>query len=123
MKCANCGRDFEDTLEECPHCHGGRDVADWPARMRKKFTDRETPAGEPPPTNLVLAILTALCCCMPLGVVAIVYAAMAEGNVGSGDYAAARRNAAQASNYITWGVILGILGCVAAVVLSIAGQR
>ena len=37
------------------------------------------PMGAPPPNNLVWAILSTLFCCLPLGIVSIVYAAQVNG--------------------------------------------
>jgi hypothetical protein len=59
------------------------------------------PAGAIPPLNapatppasvpnyLVQAILCTLCCCLPFGIVAIVYAAQVNGKLQAGDYAGA----------------------------------
>ncbi len=38
------------------------------------------------PNNLVWAILATLCCCLPAGIVAIVYAAQVDGKLAAGDY-------------------------------------
>ncbi|WP_367347519.1 CD225/dispanin family protein [Stenotrophomonas bentonitica] len=56
-----------------------------------------TPSGVVVPNNLVWAILTTLFCCLPLGVVSIVYAAQVDGRRAAGDvagaYAASRKAA------------------------------
>jgi hypothetical protein len=44
------------------------------------------------PTYLVQAILVTCLCCMPFGVVAIVYAAQASSKISAGDYAGARQS-------------------------------
>jgi Interferon-induced transmembrane protein len=41
------------------------------------------------PNYLVWAILATLCCCLPAGIVAIVYAAQVDGKLEAGDYAGA----------------------------------
>jgi Interferon-induced transmembrane protein len=41
------------------------------------------------PNHLIWAILSTVFCCMPAGIVAIVYAAQVEGKAASGDYEAA----------------------------------
>ncbi len=54
------------------------------------------PAGITPtvpatvPNYLVQAILCTLCCCLPFGIVAIVYAAQVNGKLQAGDYAGAQ---------------------------------
>ena len=57
------------------------------------------PAGgstEYVPNNLVWAILTTLFCCLPLGMVSIVYAARVDGKRAAGDLAGARESADKA---------------------------
>ncbi|MBB1062150.1 CD225/dispanin family protein [Marilutibacter spongiae] len=57
------------------------------------------PHGEYVPNNLVWAILTTLFCCMPLGIVSIVYAARVDGLRAAGDIAGARSAADSARNW------------------------
>ncbi len=49
--------------------------------------------------NLVWAILSTLLCCMPLGIVSIVYAARVDGKLAAGDIAGARADARLAANW------------------------
>lgn len=49
--------------------------------------DRSAPGSVP--NYLVPAILTTIFCCLPFGVVAIVYAAQVDGRLMAGDYAGA----------------------------------
>ena len=62
---------------------------------------RGSPVG-PVPNHLPKAILSTLCCCLPLGVVAIVYAAQVQGHADAGN-ADAAWNASR--NADTWGNI------------------
>lgn len=48
------------------------------------------------PNNLVWAILTTLFCCLPLGIVSIVYATQVDGKRAAGDLAGAREAADKA---------------------------
>jgi hypothetical protein len=106
--CRNCGLEYDEDLTECPHCHGAN-PADWPARMREKFADESPPKGPPPATHLVWAILVCLFCCMPFGIIAVVYAAMAQANIESKDYRAAARNADRAMPWILLGMLLSAI--------------
>ena len=47
--------------------------------------------GAPPPNYLVWAILTTIFCCLPFGIVSIVFAAQVNGKYAGGDYAGAAR--------------------------------
>ena len=60
-----------------------------------------------PDNNLVWAILSTLFCCLPFGIVAIVYAAKVDGLWNSGDQDGARDAAEKAKKYSLWGAILG----------------
>ena len=62
------------------------------------------------PNHLVKAIITTLCCCLPLGIVAIVFAAQVNGKLDAGDYAGAQKASDQAN---LWGNIAIGLGIVA----------
>lgn len=48
------------------------------------------------PNNLVWAILSTLFCCLPLGIVSIVYASQVDGKRAAGDIAGARAAASKA---------------------------
>jgi hypothetical protein len=61
------------------------------------------------PNHLVWAILTALFCCLPAGVVSIVYAAQVNGKIEKGDYAGAQR---YSTNARTWAIVSAALSVV-----------
>jgi hypothetical protein len=70
----------------------------------------ETPA---PPSHLLPAILVTIFCCMPFGVVAIVFAALSMSRAGSGDYEGALRASDQAKTWCWVSFGVGIVGTVA----------
>ena len=75
MFCTSCGEPREDDATVCAKC--GRRVPRF--------------AAPPPiPNYLVQSILVTLCCCMPLGVVSIVYAAQVNDKIAAGDIAGAQ---------------------------------
>src|SRR4051812_49991486 len=47
------------------------------------------PAGQAPQNYLVFAILTTVCCCLPLGIPAIVFASQVNSKLAAGDLAGA----------------------------------
>ena len=59
----------------------------------------------PPPNNLVWAILTTLFCCLPLGVVSIVYAAQVNGKFAAGDLAGAQESSRKAKQWAIWSAV------------------
>jgi hypothetical protein len=72
------------------------------------------PAGsEPPPSNLVWAILTTILCCPIPGIASIVFAAQVNGKWASGDYAGAAESSRKARK---WAIIAAIAGVVLALI-------
>jgi hypothetical protein len=63
------------------------------------------------PNYLVQAILTTIFCCLPFGIVAIIFAAQVNGKLAAGDYAGAVQTSKQAKMWcwISFGVQLGII--------------
>jgi len=69
-----------------------------------------TPNRPPKPNNhLVWAILTTLLCCLPLGIVAIIFAAQVDGKYNSGDYEGAKDSSAKAKNFSIIAAVIGIV--------------
>jgi Interferon-induced transmembrane protein len=73
------------------------------------------------PNHLVWAIISTLCCCWPMGIVAIVYAAQVDNKLATGDYqgAVSSSNNAKLWSWISFGgaallliayLMLGMLG-------------
>ena len=78
--------------------------------------------GQPVPNYLVQSILLTLCCCLPLGIVAIVYSSKVDGLVASGQHAAAVEASSKAK---MWGWIafgLGLVANIIIVILQVAAE-
>jgi hypothetical protein len=67
------------------------------------------PMGPPPPNYLVWSILSTIFCCLPLGVVSIVFAAQVNSKWASGDVAGAQDSSRKAKQFAMWGTIVGVL--------------
>ena len=78
------------------------------------------PMGSPPPNNLVWAILTTLFCCLPFGIVSIVYAAQVNGKWQSGDAAGAQESSDKARKWAMYSAISGVVVIVLYIVLIVA---
>ena len=61
------------------------------------------------PKNLVWAILSTLFCCLPAGIVSIVYAAQVNGKLAAGDIAGAQDSAAKAKKWAIWSAIAAVV--------------
>jgi hypothetical protein len=75
--------------------------------------------GRDIPNYLTQAILVTLCCCLPLGIVAIINAAQVNGYLASGNYEAARQSSDEARKWSTIGLALGIAGWIIVVGLRV----
>jgi hypothetical protein len=73
--------------------------------------------GAPPPNYLVWAILTTVLCCLPLGVVSIVFAAQVNSKWAAGDVAGAHDSSAKARKFAIWSAIIGVAWGVVVVIL------
>lgn len=79
-----------------------------------------------PPNYLVWAILATLFCCLPFGIVSIVYAAQVDGKFSGGDYAGAMESSRKAKNWALASCLsavgIGILYIILAVVVGISSN-
>lgn len=98
MFCPNCGHENTDTTNRCVRC--GETM---PTGVREYGYGTPIPASPRVVVgnNLVWAILATLFCCLPTGIVAIVYAAQVDGKVSAGDIVGAR-NAARIAATWSW---------------------
>lgn len=75
-----------------------------PAAGGTPFTPRK------PDSNLVWAILSTLFCCLPLGIVSIVYASKVDSAWNAGDYLGAEKASKNAATYAWVSAGIGIVG-------------
>lgn len=80
-------------------------------------------AGPKPDNHLVGAILVTLCCCLPLGIASIVYAAQVDTKWNLGDHAGAIYSADRAKKFMWIGLALGLLFNGAIMSLNFIGMQ
>jgi len=68
---------------------------------------------------LIPAILSTIFCCLPLGVVSIIFATQVNSKVASGDIAGAMEASRKAKMFMFIAIGLGVLTCVCVVVMWI----
>jgi Interferon-induced transmembrane protein len=84
-----------------------------------------TPPPPPvtPPSNipnyLIPSIISTLCCCLPAGVVSIIYATQVNSKVAAGDIAGAMDASQKAKTWLIVAVVLGIIGGIVGGVLQV----
>lgn len=94
MYCTNCGFERADNATACAQC--GRSVQYFP------------PPDEVA-NHLAQSILVTLCCCLPFGVVALIYSSQVNTKLAAGDVTGARIAAARAKTWILVAFIVGIV--------------
>jgi hypothetical protein len=114
VNCPNCGTNNLDNASVCINC--GRSLS---AAQSYTPPPPQTPsygsgpgAGMPGPTipnYLVQSILVTLCCCLPLGVVAIIFAAQVNSKLAAGDIAGAQEASQKAKMFCWIGFGLGLV--------------
>jgi len=87
----------------------------------------QPPAGSPPPNYLVWSILTTVFCCLPLGIVSIVFAAQVNSKWAAGDYAGAQASSTKARQFAMWSAIVGaaiiVLYVIFLIIISVAATN
>lgn len=98
MYCTSCGVTRGDHDTVCANC--GEPIRRYPPR--------------PPVQNyLVQSVLTAFCCCMPVGVVAIIYSAQVNSRLHNGDLAGAQDASGKAKMWCWIALAAGALAWIA----------
>lgn len=70
------------------------------------------PPGTPIPNYLVQSILITLCCCLPLGIVAIIFSAQVNSKLAVGDVAGAQDASNKARLFCWLGFGLGLIAII-----------
>ena len=62
-----------------------------------------------PPTFMIWAILSTICCCLPAGVVAIIFSSQVSSKYFARDYEGARKASERTEMWIIASIVLGII--------------
>lgn len=73
------------------------------------YSANQAPMGVCPDTNLVWGILCTICCCLPLGIVSIVYACKVKDLFYAGNVAGAVEASRNARNWAIYGLIASVI--------------
>jgi hypothetical protein len=76
--------------------------------------------GAPPQNYLVWAILSTIFCCLPLGVVSIVFAAQVNGKWAAGDAAGAQASSRKAKQFAIWSAAVSLILLVVYILIAVA---
>ena len=96
------GQPLGNAIEQQP-------VNTQPVNNQPVDTQNEQTTEPCPPTNLVWAIITTLLCCLPAGIVAIIYALKVTNKYREGDIEGAKRASETGAWWCIASIILGII--------------
>lgn len=107
----------EIALDEDLSLNGKNDSSDSSASADAGSSEEHNPIQEPeqepkppcPPTNLVWAVISLICCCFPLSVVAIIYASQVRTKYDCGDYEGAKKASETAAWWTILSIVLGLI--------------
>lgn len=111
VNCPNCGTNNLDNASVCVNC--GRSLMGaaqsyTPPPPQQPGYGTAAPAAQIP-NYLVQSILVTLCCCLPLGVVAIIFSAQVNSKLAAGDIAGAREASDKAKMFAWIGFGIGLV--------------
>ena len=111
MHCPTCGARNDDDARFCVNCG-------------QKLEEQEAIRGRGPayapygdsggfrqhiPNYLIPSILVTIFCCLPLGIVAIIFAAQVNGKVAAGDITGAQSSSRTARTLVIVSVVVGVV--------------
>lgn len=137
MNCARCGASNDPGMNFCINCGNALQQQPPPPPSFNQQPPYYGPSyGQPRPTvgqpnlfgaytqdvpnYLVPAILSTIFCCVPAGIVAIVYAAQVNGKKQVGDFAGAAAASSKAQTWCWVSFGLGLIVVVLNVIIAIA---
>ena len=110
MYCTSCGTANDDGARFCKSC--GKTMAEPGPGARGLEPEHPGVTGPPArvPNYLVQAILVTIFCCLPFGIVSIVYAAQVNGKIARGDIEGGMRSSEQAKlwAWVSFGIGIAI---------------
>ena len=144
MNCKNCYQEISDGSKFCPHCGAKQNevqpnaeqenaVKNDPVQATGAAKTTENAAGyqdvsgyqnngQKPEINyvpyLVLSIISTVCCCLPFGIVGIVFSVKINSAMNVGNYEEAAQNAKMAK---IWTIVSFVVGLVVGILYFIFG--
>ena len=106
MNCPNCGTTNLDNASICINCGRSLGPTPPPPPVNQSYVPppsaaRPAPTGPIVPNYLIQSILVTFCCCLPFGIIAIIFAAQVNSKLAAGDHAGAV-DASRKAKMWTW---------------------
>lgn len=117
--CTQCGQPVPENSKFCVNC--GAPVPTEPRPEPSYATQQPQPRTytERPKSYLVWAILSTIFCCLPFGIVSIVFAAKVDNYWNAGDYVHAEDASRKAKSWMLAAVITGVVAGILYWILAI----
>jgi len=112
MFCRKCGAQNDDNSNKCFKC----------GEMLQQVTILPPTPAVKIPNYLVQSILVTLCCCLPFGIVSIVYAAQVNGKAQAGDIQGALDASGKAKMWCWIGFGIGLVSNLIIAAFQILGM-
>lgn len=113
MNCPNCGTSNLDNASVCVNCgrslSAGAPSSYAPPPPPSSYGAPSAGAGANIPNYLWQSIVVTLCCCLPLGIVSIIFAAQVNSKLAQGDIAGAQDASQKAKMFALIGFGVGIV--------------
>ena len=128
--CPNCQSPIPDGAQFCPRC-GAANPSFGPGAPRDGYAGAPhagayghggTAAAQSIPDYLVQSILVTLCCCIPLGIVAIIFSVQTRSKKEAGDVSGAMESSRKAKMWCWIAFGLGIVMNIVWLVFGVLGQ-
>jgi len=116
--CVNCGRPLTGAAPPPPPPPSAPQQASYTPPPPSRFDTPGHPPAQQIPNYLWQSIVVTLCCCLPLGIVAIIFAAQVNDKLRSGDVAGAM---AASKNAKMWCLIAFGLGLLVFIIYALVG--
>ena len=89
--------------------------------MSQEWTPPPSPGAPASVPNYLVPSIISLFCCLPLGIVAVIFAARVNGQVQAGDTAGALDSSRKAKMFSYIGLILGLIWIAIWVIMTVLG--
>ncbi|MBE6899048.1 MAG: zinc-ribbon domain-containing protein [Ruminococcaceae bacterium] len=121
MFCENCGAKIPEGVYFCENC--GAKAEETQNTSPEEYYKADPDYTEPLNTTkwIILGVLSSIFCCMLGGIITVVYAAKANGNVSSGDIETAKENFKTAKQWFLATMIIAAIELVFGLLISLAG--
>lgn len=137
--CINCGQPLEGDVKFCPGCgvpvpplqpepqpepqqtYGQYEPQPQQTYGQPQHEARKQPIGPKPKNYLVLAILSTIFCCLPFGIVSIIYSSKVDNLWNAGDDIQAQEASRKAKGWMLAGVISSLVIVILYIILIAYG--